>query len=43
MNADRPLRPLLPPKYPYFTRSTDRSGGSGVNIFSYLRRGADPH
>ncbi|MEG3949712.1 MULTISPECIES: hypothetical protein [unclassified Microcoleus] len=40
MNADRPLPQLLPPKYAYFTRSTDCGGGSGVTIFSYRRGGA---
>ena len=38
--ADRPLPQLLPPKYAYFTRVADHGGGSGVTIFSYLRRGA---
>ena len=38
--ADRPRPQLLPPKYAYFTRVADHSGGSGVTIFSYLRRGA---
>ncbi|MEG4284102.1 hypothetical protein QUB68_13320 [Microcoleus sp. A006_D1] len=40
VNADRPLPPLLPPKYPYFTRSSHRSDSRGVTIFSYLRGGA---
>ncbi|MDP8934454.1 MAG: hypothetical protein M3N42_09995 [Cyanobacteriota bacterium] len=38
--ADRPLPQLLRPKYAYFTRATDRGGGSGVSIFSYRRGGA---
>jgi hypothetical protein len=38
--ADRPLPQLLPSKYAYFTRVADHGGGSGVTIFSYLRRGA---
>ena len=38
--ADRPQPQLLPPKYAYFTRVADHGGGSGVTIFSYLRRGA---
>ncbi|MEG4347186.1 hypothetical protein QUB70_28470 [Microcoleus sp. A003_D6] len=38
--ADRPLPQLLPPKYAYFTRSTDCGCGSGVTIFSYRRGGA---
>ena len=38
--ADRPLPQLLPPKYAYFTRVADHGGGSGVTIFSYLRRWA---
>ena len=41
--ADRPLPQLLPPKYAYFTRVADHGGGSGVTIFSYLRRGATPN
>ena len=38
--ADRPQPQLLPPKYAYFTRVADHGGGTGVTIFSYLRRGA---
>jgi len=38
--ADRPQPQLLPRKYAYFTRVADHGGGSGVTIFSYLRRGA---
>ena len=38
--ADRPRPQLLPPKYAYFTRVADHGGGSGVTIFSYLRRAA---